>query len=76
MTKFCESCHTANRDRARYCRGCAGKFSGIRTAAHAFAGPITDNEGKAVIAKGQSLTDEQILAMNYLVAGVQGTVAK
>ena len=38
MTKFCESCHTANRDRARYCRGCAGKFSGIRTPAHAFAG--------------------------------------
>ena len=37
MTKFCESCHTANRDRARYCRGCAGKFSGIRTAANVSA---------------------------------------
>src|SRR3982751_3011561 len=34
MTKFCESCHTANRDRAKYCRGCAGKFSGLRTAAN------------------------------------------
>jgi len=41
-----------------------------------FAGPIADNEGKAVIAKGQSLTDEQILGMNYLVAGVRGKIAK
>jgi simple sugar transport system substrate-binding protein len=39
-----------------------------------FAGPIFDNEGKAVIADGQALGDEQILAMNYLVAGVQGKV--
>jgi hypothetical protein len=38
MTKFCESCHTANPDRARYCRGCAGKFSGIRTAANVVEG--------------------------------------
>lgn len=36
MTKFCESCHTANRDRAKYCSGCAGKFSGIRTGATSF----------------------------------------
>ena len=38
MTKFCEFCHTANPDRARYCRGCAGKFSGIRTAANVVEG--------------------------------------
>jgi basic membrane protein A and related proteins len=37
-----------------------------------FTGPITDNEGKAVIPKGQALTDEQILAMKFLVSGVQG----
>jgi len=37
-----------------------------------FAGPIVDNEGKAVIAKGQSLSDEQILGMKFLVSGVQG----
>ena len=37
-----------------------------------FAGPITDNEGHAVIPKGQALTDPQILGMNYLVSGVQG----
>ena len=36
MTKFCESCHTPNKDSARYCRGCAGKFSEIRTPATAF----------------------------------------
>ncbi|WP_048439122.1 BMP family ABC transporter substrate-binding protein [Caenimonas sp. SL110] len=41
-----------------------------------FAGPIADNEGKAVIARGQSLSDEQILGMNYLVSGVQGKIAK
>jgi basic membrane protein A len=41
-----------------------------------FAGPIVDNEGKAVIAKDQALTDEQILNMNFLVSGVQGKVGK
>jgi basic membrane protein A len=41
-----------------------------------FAGPLQDNEGKAIIAKGQSLGDEQILTMNYLVAGVQGRIPK
>ena len=39
-----------------------------------FSGPIVDNEGKAIAAKGQALSDEQILVMNYLVAGVQGKV--
>jgi basic membrane protein A len=37
-----------------------------------FAGPITDNEGRSVIGKGQGLTDGQILTMNFLVSGVQG----
>ena len=41
-----------------------------------FAGPITDNEGKAVAAKGEALTDEQILSMKFLVSGVQGKVAQ
>jgi len=41
-----------------------------------FAGPITDNEGKLVVPAGQSLSDVQILSMNYLVAGVQGKVIK
>jgi len=33
-----------------------------------------DNEGKTVVARGQALSDEQILLMNYLVSGVQGKV--
>ncbi|HSV57322.1 MAG TPA: hypothetical protein VLJ19_00370 [Variovorax sp.] len=33
MTKYCESCRSPNRDRASYCRGCGGKFSGIVSAA-------------------------------------------
>ena len=41
-----------------------------------FAGPIVDNEGKVVVAKGQALSDPQILDMNFLVAGVQGKIAK
>lgn len=32
---------------------------------------VLDNEGKVVIAKGQTLNDEQILKMNWLVQGVQ-----
>jgi basic membrane protein A len=41
-----------------------------------FAGPIVDNEGKRVAAPGTALTDEQILSMNFLVAGVQGKTGK
>src|SRR3569832_1167553 len=37
-----------------------------------FAGPIRDNHGKLVVAIGLSLTDPQILGMNYLVECVQG----
>ena len=33
---------------------------------------VFDNQGKEVIAKGQTLSDEQILKMNWLVQGVQG----
>ena len=41
-----------------------------------FAGPISDNEGNVIIPRGKSLTDPQILGMNYLVSGVQGKIAK
>jgi simple sugar transport system substrate-binding protein len=37
-----------------------------------FAGPIRTNTGREVIAKGVALADAQILAMDYLVAGVLG----
>ena len=41
-----------------------------------FTGPISDNQGNVIIPKGKSLTDAQILGMNYLVSGVQGKIAK
>ncbi len=43
---------------------------------HPFTGPITDNEGREVLPKGQQLTDAQILNMNYLVQGVVGKVSR
>ncbi len=43
---------------------------------HPFTGPITDNEGKAVLPAGMAMTDAQILSMNFLVSGVQGKAAK
>jgi simple sugar transport system substrate-binding protein len=41
-----------------------------------FAGPIVTNSGKTIISRGQALTDPQILAMDYLVSGVQGKVGQ
>jgi simple sugar transport system substrate-binding protein len=35
-----------------------------------FTGPISDNEGRQVVAPGKKLTDPEILTMNYLVKGV------
>jgi len=37
---------------------------------------LLDNEGHEVLAAGQTLSDEQILNMNFLVQGVQGTLSK
>jgi simple sugar transport system substrate-binding protein len=42
---------------------------------HPFQGPIVDNEGKAIVAVGQKLSDVQILNMNYGVAGVIGKIS-
>jgi basic membrane protein A and related proteins len=43
---------------------------------HPFAGPLFDNEGRQVLVTGKKLSDPEILSMNYLVQGVQGTLAK
>ena len=45
---------------------------------HPFAAkqPVLDNEGRTVIAQGQTLGDEQILTMNWLVQGVQGKISR
>ena len=37
---------------------------------------VRDNEGHVVIAKGETLSDEKILGMNWLVAGVQGKISR
>jgi simple sugar transport system substrate-binding protein len=36
---------------------------------------VMDNEGHEVIVRGQTLSDEKILGMNWLVAGVQGKIS-
>ena len=38
--------------------------------------PLRDNEGREVLAAGQTLSDRQILEMNWLVEGVQGRIAR
>lgn len=39
---------------------------------HPFQGPFNNQDGQPVVADGQTLTDEQILRMDYYVEGVQG----
>ena len=41
-----------------------------------FAGPIKDNEGNVVVQEGEVLTDEQMLSMDWLVEGVEGSIKK
>lgn len=40
------------------------------------AQPVYDNTGKPVIAAGSTLSDAQILTMNYLVQGIQGSLPR
>lgn len=39
-----------------------------------FTGPISDNAGNVKVQEGQKLTLEEVLAMNWLVKGVEGTI--
>ena len=39
------------------------------------SGAVRDNAGRVVIAAGQTLTDPQILGMDFLIEGVQGKIA-
>jgi simple sugar transport system substrate-binding protein len=41
-----------------------------------FTGPLADSEGREVLARGEQMTDGQILSMNFLVSGVLGKIAK
>lgn len=55
----------------------ADKTAAIKSGAfHPFAGPIKDQDGKVVVAAGQTPTDAELLGMNYFVEGVQGTIPK
>lgn len=40
---------------------------------HPFTGILTDNTGKQIAKRGQTLTDAQLAKMNWLVRGVQAT---
>ncbi|QSF46137.1 BMP family ABC transporter substrate-binding protein [Paenibacillus tianjinensis] len=39
-----------------------------------FTGPISDNQGKEQVKAGQTLTLEEVLGMNWLAKGVEGTI--
>jgi len=39
-----------------------------------FDGPIRDQDGNVVVAEGSSMTDEEMLSMDWFVFGVQGTI--
>lgn len=43
---------------------------------HPFAGPVRDNTGRIRVPGGRSASDREILEMNYLVGGVQGTLPR
>ena len=43
---------------------------------HPFQGPVKDQSGKIVVEAGKSLTDDDLLHMNYYVEGVLGNVPK
>ncbi len=43
---------------------------------HPFQGPVKDQSGKVVVEAGKSLTDKDLLGMNYYVEGVQGKIPK
>ena len=43
---------------------------------HPFQGPIRDQSGKVVVEAGKSLSDKELLGMNYYVEGVLGNIPK
>jgi simple sugar transport system substrate-binding protein len=43
---------------------------------HAFAGPIKNQKGEVVVKEGETVSDGDLLGMNWYVEGVQGSVPK
>jgi len=41
---------------------------------HPFTGPINDNTGETRVEEGQIMTDEELLAFDWLVEGVVGEI--
>jgi basic membrane protein A len=41
---------------------------------HPFAGPINNQAGEEVVAEGETLSDEDLLGMDYYVEGIQGSL--
>jgi basic membrane protein A len=48
--------------------------SGEETIYTIFTGPIADQTGEIRVPEGQSMTDEELLSMNWFVEGVQGDI--
>jgi basic membrane protein A len=48
--------------------------SGEETIYAIFTGPIADQSGEIRVPEGQSMTDEELLSMNWFVEGVQGDI--
>ena len=61
----------ADEVRARQREMAAGKLQPFKA-----RGAMLDNIGHQVLADGQALSDAQIMAMNFLVQGVQGQLPK
>ena len=43
---------------------------------HVFAGPLKDNEGNVRVQEGATMTDDEMLSMDWFVEGVIGSVPK
>ena len=50
--------------------------SGEETIYTIFTGPIADQSGEIRVPEGQSMTDEELLSMNWFVEGVQGDIPR
>ncbi|MDF2758853.1 MAG: nucleoside-binding protein, partial [Thermomicrobiales bacterium] len=48
--------------------------SGEETIYTIFTGPIADQSGEIRVPEGQSMTDEELLSMDWFVEGVQGEI--
>ena len=43
---------------------------------HPFQGPVKDQSGKTIVKAGERLGDDKLLAMDWYVEGVEGSLPK